>query len=76
MQQRSKDIPFYSDPVCRPPPKPEEILMSKVPEKNDINPELITDFEENLPLQGVISESYQRPDESFFQEPQELGEFS
>ena len=39
----------------------------------DISPELDTDFEENLPFQeGVISESYQRPVKSFFQEPQEL----
>ena len=38
-----------------------------------INPELNTDFEENAPFQeGVITETYQRPDKSFFQEPQEL----
>ena len=38
-----------------------------------INPECNTDFEENSPFQeGVISESYQRPDKSFFQEPKEL----
>ena len=31
------------------------------------------DFEENSPFQeGVISEMYQRPDNSYFQEPQEL----
>ena len=73
MQQISKDIPFYSDPVYQPPPKPVEIPMSKTPENMDINLELNTDFEENLPFQeGVISEAYQRPDKSFFQEPQEL----
>ena len=39
----------------------------------DINPELNKDFEENSQFQeGVISESYQRPDKLFFQEPQEL----
>ena len=39
----------------------------------DINSELNTDFEENSLFQeGVISETYQRPDKSFFQEPQEL----
>ena len=39
----------------------------------DINLELNTDFEENLPFQeGVISETYQRPDKSFFRELQEL----
>ena len=31
------------------------------------------DFEENSPFQeGVLSETYQRPDKSFFKEPQEL----
>ena len=39
----------------------------------DIDPELNTDFEEKSPFQeGVISEIYQRPDKSYFQEPQEL----
>ena len=32
-----------------------------------------TDFEESIPFQeGVILETYQRPDKSYFQEPQEL----
>ena len=39
---------------------------------SDIDPELNTDFEENSPFQkGVISEMYQSPDKSYFQEPQE-----
>ena len=38
----------------------------------DINPEHNTDFKKNSPFQeGVISETYQRPDKSFFQKPQE-----
>ena len=38
-----------------------------------INPELNTDFEEECPFQqGVILETYQRPDKSFFQEYQEV----
>ena len=37
--------------------------------EQDIN----TDFEENSPYQeGVISETYQRPHKSYFQEPPEL----
>ena len=40
---------------------------------SDIDPELNTDFEENSLLQeGVISETYERLDKSYFQEPQEL----
>ena len=39
----------------------------------DVNLEINTDFEENSPFQeGVILETYQRPDKSFFQELQEL----
>ena len=58
MQQISKDIPLYPDPVYQPPPKPVGIYMSTLPENMDINPELNTDFEENSPFQeGVISES-------------------
>ena len=42
-------------------------------ENININPEIYINFEENSPFQeGVISETYQRPDKSFFKEPQEL----
>ena len=61
MQQISKDIPFYPDPVYWSLPKPIKIPMSELPENIDINLELNTDSEENMPFQeGVISESYQR----------------
>ena len=42
--------------------------MPKIPGSlSDIDPELNTDFEENSPFQeGVISETYQRPDKSYF----------
>ena len=40
--------------------------MSEVSENLNIDMELNTDFKENLPFQeGVISEMYQRSDESF-----------
>ena len=68
-----KDIPFYPDPSYRPPPKP---IRTPTPgslqylESPDINPEINIDFEENSLFQeGVISEIYQGPDSSFFQEP-------
>ena len=67
MQQISKDIPLYPDPVARPPSEPVEIPVSKLPENVNNNPELKTDFEE-----GVIFETHQRPDKLFFQEPQEF----
>ena len=39
----------------------------------NINPEINLDCEENSPFQeGVISETFQRLDKSFFQDPKEL----
>ena len=47
--------------------------MSESPEYIDINPELNIDFNENSPFQeGEILETYQRPDKTFSQKPQEL----
>ena len=47
--------------------------MPEFPGQMDIDPELNTNFKENSPFQeSVILETYQRPDKSFFQEPQEL----
>ena len=70
-----KHIPFYTDSTYRPSPKPVKTSTtksSKSSESPDIIPEINIDFEENPPFQeGVISEMYQRPNKSFFQEPQE-----
>ena len=39
----------------------------------NFNPDINLDFEENSPFQeGAISEMFQRPDKSFFQDPKEL----
>ena len=47
--------------------------MPYITESTNTNTDINLDFEENSPFQeGVISEAYQRPDKSFFQEPQEL----
>ena len=41
----------------------------------DINPNINFYFEENSPFQeGVMLETFQRPDKSFFQEPKDLGD--
>ena len=74
IQGTSKEIPFYLYPVYRPPPKPVKILIPGIPRSIlDIDPELNMDFEDNSPYQDdVVSELYQRPDKSYFQEPQEL----
>ena len=66
-------MPIYPDPVYQPPPKPVKTSVPEIPGNlSDIDSELNTDFEDISPFQeGVISESYQRPGKSYFQEPQE-----
>ena len=72
------DVPFHPGPDYKPPP---ELIKQNVsyPQRSqsstDIdNINLNFDFEENSPFQeDVMSETFQRPDKSFFQEPKELG---
>ena len=67
IQKTIKNIPVYPDPTYRPPPKLVRIPTSESPENIENNPECNMGFEENSPFQeGVISETYQRPDKSFF----------
>ena len=65
---------MYLDLIYEPPPKPVRLPIPEVPRSLlDFDPEINKDIEENSPfLEDVISETYQRPDKSFFQEPQEL----
>ena len=65
---------MYAGPIYKPPPKPTEIALQEVPRNlSDFDMNINTDSEENSPYQeGVISETYQRPNKSYFQEPQEL----
>ena len=75
------DLPFHPSTVYRPPTKPIRHKVSNqqgsqsLPGIEDINPKINLDFKENSPFQeGVMSETFQRPDKSFFQEPKELGD--
>ena len=66
---RSDMLPPYLVPQNRPPPKPPDNSSKKqqVVESSKI------EIEENLPFQeSMISEVYERPDKSYFQEPTEL----
>ena len=71
------DVLLHPGPTYRSPPKPIRSDMSRgqessqnSPSSGNISSDINLDFEENSPCQeGVISEAYQRPDESFFQEP-------
>ena len=74
------DVPFHPGPTYRPPPKPIRPNMARGLESSqsslsveNIKPEINIDFEENFPFQeDVISETSQRLDKSFFQDPKEL----
>ena len=66
-------------PFIGPPPKPTKIPLQVIPRKiTDLDTDALEqdnnmDFEDNSPYQeGLISEMYQRPDKSYFQEPLKL----
>ena len=64
------DVPFHLDLLLR-NPKQQPIKQNI----QEINPNINFDFEENSPFQeGVMSETFQRPDKSFFQNQKELGD--
>ena len=75
------DVLFHPGPVYRPLPKlfKQDVAYPQGSQSStsigDINPYINFDFEESSPFQeGVMSETFQRPDKSFFQEPKELGD--
>ena len=71
------DVPFHPGLTYWPPSKPITSNMLRSQESSqssssveNINPDINLDFEENSPFQeGIISETFQRPDKSFFQGP-------
>ena len=73
IQDVVREISIYPDLVYRPPPIPVKTAVPEIPGSlSNIDPELGPDFEDISPVQEVIiSELYQRPDKSYFQEPQE-----
>ena len=74
MQNIKREIPFYSNLFYRPPPRPPgNLQLPRIESKADSSPRMDLYFEENsLYQEGIISETYQRPDKSYFQEPREL----
>ena len=70
------DAPFHPGPILRPTIKPIKQNMTHDQSSQnvqDINPNINFDFEENSPFQeSIMSETFQRPDKPFFQEPKEL----
>ena len=70
-----RPTPSYHDPFFRPPPKPPDISNPLDNQKGllDNDSDQKVEIEENSPFQeGIISENYERPDNSYVQEPQEL----
>ena len=71
------DVPFHLDPLLRPKQHMKQNMTSKQNPQNeqDISPNINFDFKENLPFQeGIMSETFQRPDKTFFQSPKKLGD--
>ena len=64
--------PPYHNLYARPPPRPPDVINSIDSWKDYLETDLNrkVDIEENSPFQeGIISETYERPDKSFIQEP-------
>ena len=71
------DVPFHLDPLLSPKQPIKQNITHKQNSQNveDIGPNINIDFEENSPFQeGIMSETFQRLDKSFFQNPEELGD--
>ena len=72
------DGPFHSGSILRPPTKPIKQNMTHDQSSQnvqDINPNSNFDFKENSPFQeGIMLETFQRPDKTFFQGLKELGD--
>ena len=71
-----QDVPFHPGPTYSPLPnlldQSQESSQSSLSVES-INPDINLDFVEISPFQeGVISEPFQQPDKSFFQDPKEL----
>ena len=72
---RHRPSPPYHDPYARPPPRPPDVTNSVDSQKDLLDSDLDrkVDIEENSLFQeGIISETYKRPDTSYVQEPLEL----
>ena len=70
----TREVPPYPDPQMRPTLRLPDLKKNQRT-LTDLDIDTNTDFEEDSPYQeGIISESYQRPDKSHIREPQELGD--
>ena len=64
----------YSQPGMRPPPRPSD-LVNRKNHRTDTGIDPNLDFEENSPHQeGIITETYVSPGQSYIEQPQELAD--
>ena len=69
------DVPFHLDLLLRPKQPIKQNITCKQNSHNEQNISPNINFEENSLFQGgVMSETFQRLDKSFFQNPKELGD--
>ena len=71
----TRPVPLYPEPFFRPPPRPPDETIVKESQKDlqNFDPDRKVEFEINSPHQeGIISETYKRPDASLTQDPPEL----
>ena len=65
-----RQTPAYSHPTSRPPLRPQIQLMIGRTSRTDVGTDPNLDFEENSPHQeGIITEPYESPDQSYIKEP-------
>ena len=71
-----EQVPFYPDPLIKPPPRPPDIKTEDNGRMTlDLDLDINKHFEENsLYQEGIISETYQRPDKSQLLDPPELAD--
>ena len=63
----------YPDPIARPPPRSPDLKDKRKDLRQNIGTNPNLDFEENSSHQeGIISEMYVSPDQSYIEKPQEL----
>ena len=59
MQDISREIPTYPDPIYRSPPKLTEIPLQEIPRNlTDLDTDINTDFKENCPIKKVSYQKY------------------
>ena len=69
----TRQVPFNPDPLLRCPPRLPDLKENRRDLLSDLDTDINIDFEENSPYQeGIILETYERPDKSDIKKPPEV----